>query len=333
MCGARALRAFGGAPRSPRGVAARVNLDRGVCARQHPAVRGELQIEARLRRCPAHETSGPFRALCLIALVCGAGCAGSTSGLAEAIATAAEDGRPIPLVTERTRGLSLPEAYAIQRALVERSLQHDRITGFKAAATSERVRDRLGASEPIVGVLFESGRVEPVGEVPLADYRMLLIEAELGFRFREPVTEPLGDARDLPALVAEILLVVELPDGGFETSSTPSAVDLVAANAAAASFIEGPVIPLDTNLADLTVTLEREGQVLARGQPTDTLGDPWEALRWTVQAVLEQGYVIEPGHVVLTGAIGGNAPARVGGYRASLGAAPDARHDVRFVVR
>jgi 2-keto-4-pentenoate hydratase len=49
------------------------------------------------------------------------------------------------------------------------------------------------------------------------------------------------------------------------------------------------------------------------------MGDQWEALRWLVNTVLAEGYAIEPGQLLMTGALGGAHPASPGRYRAEFG--------------
>ena len=52
------------------------------------------------------------------------------------------------------------------------------------------------------------------------------------------------------------------------------------------------------------MTLERDGEVIARGRGADALGSPWRALLWLNRALVVEGLSLEPGDIVLTGALG-----------------------------
>ena len=74
---------------------------------------------------------------------------------------------------------------------------------------------------------------------------------------------------------------------------------------------------------------------LEAGAGTEQLGGPellhslgagtvmegqWKALAWLVNRVLEQGYELEPGHLLMTGSIGNMHPAKPGKYVADFAA-------------
>lgn len=223
--------------------------------------------------------------------------------------------------------MRLQHAYRVQRAVVQRLSRDASIAGFKVAATSGELQRKLGVDGPLLGVLMDSGRRAPAADVDAAAFGLLLLEAELGFRFRERVTSPFESTAALQAAVSEVRMVVELADGGFGGSREPRAEDLVAANAGARSFVEGDPLystgDLDAvdgrgsleGLEQLAVRLVRNGRVLAEGRPKTEAGGPWAVLAWAVQKTLSEGYAIEPGQLVITGAIGGPVPARPGAYQ------------------
>jgi 2-keto-4-pentenoate hydratase len=60
-------------------------------------------------------------------------------------------------------------------------------------------------------------------------------------------------------------------------------------------------------------------QEVNRGKGTDALGDQWKAAVWLVNTMVESGWKMEPGHVVITGALGKMIPGRPGKYVADYG--------------
>ena len=66
------------------------------------------------------------------------------------------------------------------------------------------------------------------------------------------------------------------------------------------------------------VALQHDGATLHEAQASDLLGDQWQALLWLVNRVVELGYVIELGQLLLTGALGPAHPAKQGDYVATF---------------
>ena len=64
--------------------------------------------------------------------------------------------------------------------------------------------------------------------------------------------------------------------------------------------------------------MSRDGEVINEGSGSDILGDPWKAALWLVNNTLRQGWVLEPGHVLLTGGMGKMLPAIQGKYVADF---------------
>jgi 2-keto-4-pentenoate hydratase len=97
-------------------------------------------------------------------------------------------------------------------------------------------------------------------------------------------------------------------------------VDLIAANVGAAQFIVGMSRSHQgVNLNQVNVTLFYNGQALYQGKGMEALGDQWKAALWIVNSVLEQGYKVEPGHILITGALGKMVPGKLGQYVADYG--------------
>jgi len=215
--------------------------------------------------------------------------------------------------------LEMAEAQGVQRAFNALRAVADPIAGFKAALNAAGPQRALGLSAPIVGALFASGARAPGSMIDRAAYRALLIETELGFRAARRIDAPIDDLDDVRAAMATVAPMFELADPGFGRVPIRG-TDMVAANAASGGFVEGPrraAAACDVNA--VTVALRRAGEVLHEARGSDLMGDQWCALRWLVNAVVAQGYVIEPGQLLLTGALGGAHPAVPGVYIADFG--------------
>ncbi|MGH7806673.1 MAG: hypothetical protein ACRENT_01110 [Thermodesulfobacteriota bacterium] len=74
-----------------------------------------------------------------------------------------------------------------------------------------------------------------------------------------------------------------------------------------------------TVLNKATVTLTFDGQVINQGKGADALGDQWKAALWLANAIVKQGWKIEPGQMLITGVLGKMIPGKEGKYVADCG--------------
>jgi 2-keto-4-pentenoate hydratase len=65
------------------------------------------------------------------------------------------------------------------------------------------------------------------------------------------------------------------------------------------------------------VSLKRDGELLHEARSAELMGDQLNALKWLVNRVIELGYVIDAGHLLMTGALGPAHPAAPGRYLAA----------------
>jgi 2-keto-4-pentenoate hydratase len=70
-------------------------------------------------------------------------------------------------------------------------------------------------------------------------------------------------------------------------------------------------------LFSLVIFLNSE--VVNQGKGTDALAGQWKAALWLVNTMVKQGWKIEPGHIIITGALGRMVPGKPGNYIADYG--------------
>lgn len=226
----------------------------------------------------------------------------------------------IPVLSTLLPGLDTVGAMEIQKRYVAGRLHTDKIAGFKAGLTAKKARERFGLSAPVAGVLFQSGRRDNQAVIDSVAFHRPMIETEIGFVLGRPLSGNIKDRATLIASVSEVLPVIELPDLGFADMKALKGVDIMAANVSARQFITGTAVPLGkTDLNAVEVILYRDGEAVNSGKGSDALGDQWQALLWLANAMTEQGYVLVPGQVLITGALGKMVPGKPGAYRADYG--------------
>jgi 2-keto-4-pentenoate hydratase len=239
---------------------------------------------------------------------------------AEIIYEAERGNDHLPVLTLRYPDLSIDEAYDIQTEYVRLKLGGDKIAGYKAGLTSKAAQEKFGVDAPVSGLLFSSGAHESPAIIDGSKFRGLVIETEIGFVIGEPITEKVPDAARLKEHIVAVLPVIELPETGFVDMKKIKAQDIIAANLGSAAFITGVQQPLAGADPDgITVKLVSGGETLNQGKGADALGGQWEALLWLVNSVVERGWKIGKGDILITGALGQVVPAKPGRYEAEFG--------------
>ena len=226
--------------------------------------------------------------------------------------------RPMPLVSQEIRGLTVDQAYEIQAALVKlREAKGEVVMGYFAGMTSAPAQKRFGVNEPIRGTLFKSMLRWP-GTLYQKDFARVFIETEIGFRFGRDITEPVEEIESLKRAVAIVFPAIHMPDVAFTNMKLIRGSDIIASNAGTRKVLIGKAAKAK-DLNAIRVTLFHNGQEIASGMGKNALGDQWEALRWTVNEVLARGGEVKEGYVVITGLISKMVPAKPGKYLADYG--------------
>lgn len=208
--------------------------------------------------------------------------------------------------------LTLDDAYDIQHRFV--GLRKEPITGYKAALTAPQAQQAMGITVPIIGVLFADGAFN--NDAPIELHKQALLETEIGFVCGSAITQAVSQTSVLDYMTG-CMAMIEVASPNLATK--PNGLDLIATNAASYGYITSGVQPNDAAVNDLAVTLCRGDETLLAGTSGEPLGGQLQALTWLVNQTLARGYEILPGHLLMTGSIGGMTPATDGAYRADFG--------------
>ena len=84
--------------------------------------------------------------------------------------------------------------------------------------------------------------------------------------------------------------------------------DLASNGAVAVSSRLVPLTGVDTRLIGMTFT--RNGELVDTGAGAAALGDPLAVVAWLANVLGENGVALEPGHLVMTGALHAAVPMR-----------------------
>lgn len=247
-------------------------------------------------------------------------CTSPQQRVASAIIDARRLNAPLPQPHRIDETLTIERSYRIQKHLVQHELGGATPAGFKAGLTSLPAQQRFRASTPVAGVLNVAGQREPGATMRLSELRGLMIETEVALRVGKPIRRRVTSLEELRAHIDAIAPAIELPNLHYQDIQALDALDIVATNVAAAAYITGAFVETaqrDPNEAQPQLTCN--GQVVNSGKARDALGDQWQAAMWLVNTVIGHGWTLEPGQILLTGALGRMVPATVGACSASYG--------------
>ena len=234
-----------------------------------------------------------------------------------------ESGKPMPQLSAAHSEATLADGYAVQKQFVARFAKTDKIGGFKAAVVGREGQAKLGIDRPLIGVVPRSGllRADDKVVVDLAAYPNRHIEAEIGYRFNAPISEPVPDIETLRRHIKHVVAVVELPGGATEEKQPGTAVDTAAWNGNAKEMIVGSTAldPATLDVDALAITLTRDGQTINSATGADAAGGQMQTLLKSVNDIVRNGYTIRRGHVLTNGALGKILPAEPGHYLADFG--------------
>src|SRR5258706_4542695 len=207
-------------------------------------------------------------------------------------------------------GITIEDAYAIQKAWIEIKLAEGRIVkGHKIGLTSKAMQRRLGIDEPDSGVLVDDMFFADGGFVPSDRFIGTGIEAELAFIMKQRLSGPHCTMFDVLNATDFVVPALEILDTRIErvdpvTKSTRKIFDTIADNATNAGIVLGgrPLRPLEAHLRWIGALCYRNGQLEETGLAAGVLNHPATAVAWLANKIAPNGLALEAGQVVLLGA-------------------------------
>lgn len=262
-----------------------------------------------------------FVATVILMLVSSLAALAAPADLAIQLVRAEYERLPIPILTQTDPAMTVETAYRVQKEYVAMKLAGgDRVAGYKGGLTAGGVQKRFGMNVPVTGILLESGWLSGSPVLDRSRFGALMLETEIALVLNEPVTEILPDIASLKRKIRTMAPAIEVPDLGFADMKKLKAPDLVAANVSARQYIIGREVEVSRfDINAIQVALFHNGTRINLGQGDDALGDQWNAALWLVNSMIDQGYKLESGQILLTGALGAMLPGKPGSYVADFG--------------
>jgi 2-keto-4-pentenoate hydratase len=216
-----------------------------------------------------------------------------------------------------SHALEVPDSYQVQQAWHGLRLgAGDRLVGRKIGLTSKPVQTQFGVDTPDFGLLWKSRQFEfqnGLLELPSDSFIQPRLEGELAFLIGRRLEGPNITLQDVLAATDAVAPAVEIVDSRI-TDYRIKITDTVADNASFGGFAVGPWRK-DWREADLrliAMLISQDGQSLSEGIGAASLGHPANAVAWLVNKISEYGAALEPGDIVMSGALARMLPSKPG---------------------
>jgi len=248
--------------------------------------------------------------------------AATIDALGDELYTALREARAIDPIAGRHPGLDVAAAYRIQQRLMTRRLQDgERIVGKKIGVTSRAVMDMLGVHQPDFGMLTDAMLVHQGATADMSRLIQPKAEGEIAFVLKRRLQGPGVGVADVLAATECVMPCIEIVDSRIRDWKITIG-DTVADNASCGLFVLGSraVSPLSVDLRTCGMVFERNGEVIGTGAGAAALGSPLNAIAWLANTLGSLDMALEPGEVVLSGALAAMSPAKGGDhFRVSIG--------------
>jgi 2-oxo-hept-3-ene-1,7-dioate hydratase len=206
-------------------------------------------------------------------------------------------------------GITIEDAYAIQKAWVEMKVAEGRtLKGHKIGLTSKAMQSALNIDEPDSGILLDDMFFADGGLVPSDRFIATRVEAELAFVMKSRLSGPDCTMFDVLNATDFVVPALEILDTRVErvdpqTKATRKIYDTIADNAANAGIVLGgrPIRPMDADLRWIGALCFRNGQLEETGLAAGVLNHPATSVAWLANKIAPNGLALEAGQVVLAG--------------------------------
>ena len=209
----------------------------------------------------------------------------------------------------RHPGMTIADAYAIQRAWVQLELADGRtIRGRKIGLTSRAMQQASQITEPDCAPLMDDMFFDAGGDIPIDRFIAPRIEVELAFILGKPLKGPGITLFDVLSATDYVTPAIEIIDARIEQFDRETKVmrkvfDTISDFAANAGIVLGgrPVRPLDVDLRWVGALLHKNGVIEETGLAAGVLNHPATGVAWLANKIAPYDEQLNAGDVVLAG--------------------------------
>jgi 2-oxo-hept-3-ene-1,7-dioate hydratase len=215
----------------------------------------------------------------------------------------------IPPLTLRHPEMDMDDAYAVQKAWVDRKIADGRkITGYKIGLTSRAMQMAMKIDTPDFGVLLDDMAFKDGAKIRAADFTDPRIEVEFAFVLKDSLFGEDVTVDDVMAATDYVVPALELIAARSyrvdpETGYTRTVCDTIADNAANAGYVlsDTRIEPGSIDLPWSGAMLYVNGDIEETGLAGGVMGHPAHGIRWVCKRFAPHGIGLQPGQIILAG--------------------------------
>lgn len=234
--------------------------------------------------------------------------------VADQLLAAYRTGKTLPPLTSTHPGLTVDQAYAIQRRQADtRTDAGAGVVGFKIGLTSAAMQQQLGVDQPDYGHLFTDMLYAADSPIPTSAFLQPRAEPEIALVLAHALHGPGLSVADVLGASAYALPAIEIIDSRI-TDWRIGLEDTIADNASSGGLVLGgtPTAIAGRDLSLLGCVLRRNGRIQHTGAGAAVMGSPLQAATWLANTLTARGVELAAGHIVLTGSLTAAVPVQAG---------------------
>ena len=225
-------------------------------------------------------------------------------------------------------GMTIDDAYAVQRAWVAMKIAEGRrLLGHKIGLTSRAMQMSSQIDEPDYGDLLDDMFFDDDSTIPASRFIVPRVEVELAFVLSRGLRGPDCTGEDVLEATARIVPAIEIIDARIEqfdaaTRAPRRVTDTISDNAANAGVVLGTtdIGPRDADLRWIAALCYRNDVIEESGVAAAVLDHPANGVAWLANKFARLGRALEAGQVILSGSFVRPVPAQAGdSFRADFG--------------
>lgn len=236
--------------------------------------------------------------------------------LAQRTYLAEKENREIAPITDEYPDITLEQAYEMQ-CLREELMVADghRVIGGKMGLTSLAKMKQMGLSKSTYGRLFDYMLLDPEDDLEIDACIHPRVESEIAFILRDELKGPYVTSAEVMHATEYIAPAFEIIDSrflDFKFRLCDGVIDNISAKKLKLSASRFSPRALDLITTGVTISVNGEDRIFGAGGAV--LGHPARAVAAYANLLAETGRSIQPGDIVLSGAITAATPVKRGDY-------------------
>ncbi|WP_138420528.1 2-keto-4-pentenoate hydratase [Aquibacillus sediminis] len=208
------------------------------------------------------------------------------------------------------------KAYQIQLGIIDDKIKNGaNVVGKKIGLTSKAMQDMLGVSIPDYGHLLDTMMYKEDTAISIGEFIQPKVEFEIGFVLKEKLKGPGVTTEDVARATDYVVPAVEIIDSRIRDWKI-NFEDTVADNGSSAGAIIGKDAKALTELElpEVKMTLYKNDEWFDSAYGSAVMGNPIEAVAWLANEVGSYDISLDPGEVILAGALAKAVPIEAGDH-------------------